>query len=400
MRRLLLAMLVLGAASTAHAVDVPVVGRKLLVVDRQSALDKSKSKMVFVAKDMAVTKGLGTDPAKIEATLNVAYDGTSGAFFRGQGGNWFVNSTKAAKYVNKAAPAGGIVRVSVIKPGTLVKVVAKAALGISVAPTGTVYVADTIVNDGETIRLCTQFAGCVHEPIAYGYRLVCKGNSTGDPACTAAVLASNDGTVYDPATGLEWEKKTQTGGNGVNAADLHHVYNTYAWVGTCSVATSKHCQANAAAEAACKAQTDAAHWADGCEQCTAGEGTCVVNTVYAPAIITVWDWLSQVNATNFAGHNDWRLPSESGCNSCYTDLRCASCGAHELETILLSSSYPCGTNPCIAPMFGPTASTLYWSSSTSDSLGTAAWGVNFAYGEVLGSVKTDSHCVRAVRDAS
>ena len=36
-------------------------------------------------------------------------------------------------------------------------------------------------------------------------------------------------------------------------------------------------------------------------------------TSLAP-ITTVWDWLNQVNASNFAGHNDWRLPSEYGRN--------------------------------------------------------------------------------------
>src|SRR5262249_61455993 len=29
----------------------------------------------------------------------------------------------------------------------------------------------------------------------------------------------------------------------------------------------------------------------------------------ANAITTVWDWLNQLNAANFAGHNDWRVPS-------------------------------------------------------------------------------------------
>src|SRR5262245_36644002 len=88
----------------------------------------------------------------------------------------------------------------------------------------------------------------------------------------------------------------------------------------------------------------------------------------ANAITTVWDWLNQLNAANFPGHNDWRLPSELGCNGPgvwgppgYT---CGSSDPHELETILLEP-YGCGTSPCIDPIFGPTASNRYWSSSLS-----------------------------------
>ena len=36
------------------------------------------------------------------------------------------------------------------------------------------------------------------------------------------------------------------------------------------------------------------------------------------ASTTVWDWLNQVNTAGFAGHTDWRLPSEAACNSCWS----------------------------------------------------------------------------------
>jgi hypothetical protein len=51
-----------------------------------------------------------------------------------------------------------------------------------------VYVADTIINAGSETRLCTQFLGCVRKVIAggTGAKLICKGNSIGDAACTAA----------------------------------------------------------------------------------------------------------------------------------------------------------------------------------------------------------------------
>jgi hypothetical protein len=409
MRRLGLVTMSLAVTTTvAVAADVPITGLKLIVLDKLAAA--SKAKTVFVAKDAAVTKGTGTDPAQISAVLRVAYDGAYGVFVMGQGPKWFVNSANVAKYVNNqnAPPAGfGAVKVSVIKPGLLVKVVATSLggtpLDISSAPTGAVYVVDTVANGAETTRLCTQFAGCELRTIASstGYKLACKGNSTPDPACTAGISTFSDlgdGTIYDSATDLQWETKTTAVGSGVNAADLHDVDNYYSWSGHCSVTTSKRCQPNLAAETACKAQTDAAYWGDGCEQCVGGEGTCTV----APAITTAWDWLSQVNMANYAGHSDWRLPSESGCNACYTGLprlSCTSCSAHELETILLSGK-PCGATPCIASIFGPTVSVPYWSSSTRALDPTYAWSVDFFTGGADTSLKTASgfHRVRAVRD--
>jgi len=119
-------------------------------------------------------------------------------------------------------------------------------------------------------------------------------------------------------------------------------------------------------------------------------------------ITTVWDWLNQVNAANFAGHSDWRLPSEVGCNSCYAASSCL-CSSHELETLLLAP-YPCSTSPCIDSIFGPTASSRYWSASTvvinPDQYRYDAWDVDFGVGSVVGDYKIAgdyNHYVRAVR---
>jgi hypothetical protein len=95
--------------------------------------------------------------------------------------------------------------VGVIKPGSVLKVVGKSLgdvpLDISTAPSGAVYVADTIVNGPDTTRLCTQFDDCTHKTIAggTGYKLVCKGNSVGDPSCAAAPPTSTTSTTLpDP----------------------------------------------------------------------------------------------------------------------------------------------------------------------------------------------------------
>ena len=205
-----------------------------------------------------------------------------------------------------------------------------------------------------------------------------------------------DGTIYDSATGLQWEKKTTAFGSGVNAADLHDVDNTYAWAGRCSVTTTKYCQPNAAAETLCKAQTPSAS-GSGCERCTAGEGTCNVDPISLGSVTTVWNWLAQVRAANYAGHADWRLPSEDGRNADpATDPR-------ELEAILVSPP-PSAGSPCIAPIFGPTATHfangVYWSSSTQADLKTRAWGVDFTGCYPATSFKDVNYYVRAVRGGS
>src|SRR5207249_1065782 len=126
-----------------------------------------------------------------------------------------------------------------------------------------------------------------------------------------------NGTIKDTCTGRQWEKKTTAVGSGVNPADLHDVDNRYTWAGCCEGdcgTVAKRCQPNEAAAATCSAHADGG--TEGCGTCASG--TCNLDPLGLGAITTVWDWINQVNAANFAGHNDWRLPSEGGCNnSCY-----------------------------------------------------------------------------------
>ena len=117
-RLLVVALILLGAVGAVRATDVPITGLKLIIVDKTTLA--SKAKAVFVAKDPLVTKGAGTDPTLISATLDIAYDAVSGTFLMPQGSNWLVNSASVGKYVNKTAPTGGAVKVSVIKPASLV----------------------------------------------------------------------------------------------------------------------------------------------------------------------------------------------------------------------------------------------------------------------------------------
>jgi hypothetical protein len=91
------------------------------------------------------------------------------------------------------------------------------------------------------------------------------------------------------------------------------------------------------------------------------------------------------DGTGFAGYSDWRVPEvdEEG-------------GADELETLLLEP-HPCGSTPCIDPIFGPTVSYDYWSSSTYAGNADYAWGVNFSDGGVGFDRKDRTLYVRAVR---
>ena len=142
--------------------------------------------------------------------------------------------------------------------------------------------------------------------------------------------------VLDTRTGRMWEKKTTTVGSGANLSDLHDVDNTYTW---------------------CAATGDA----------TAGT-SCQGNTT---------SWITQVNAEAFAGFTDWRVPTRD-----------------ELAGILLAA-FPCGTSPCIDPVFGPTASSFYWSGTAANAIN--AWDVNFSDGDVFPNDKINTFRVRAVR---
>jgi hypothetical protein len=184
-------------------------------------------------------------------------------------------------------------------------------------------------------------------------------SGTPAPGCFKDI---GDGTIHDTCTGLQWEKKTNTAG-------LHDASTHYVVAGCCGGFPScpTQCQPNAAAATTCLAHSGGG--ADLCSTCSSGP--CDVADLGVTT--TVWDWINQVNAENFAGHSDWRLPSESGCNACWSGssgpgaYACSACDAHELETILLAP-FPCPTNPCIDPIFGPSGpdpALTYWSASAS-----------------------------------
>jgi hypothetical protein len=188
---------------------------------------------------------------------------------------------------------------------------------------------------------------------------------------TLAYVDNGDGTVTDSNTGLEWEKKSDDGG-------LHDKDNFYSWVGYCTFDNTSWCTR----DADCSAFVPGA--------------TCDASPTGAP--LTIFQWVDQVNAANFAGHNDWRIPNvrELASLANYGNVNPAvsaefnsNCGAN-------SSGNPgCTVTTCSC-----TGSFLYWSSSTYASTPQTAWVVNFYDGLTTADGKFFTDYARAVRGGS
>jgi len=183
-------------------------------------------------------------------------------------------------------------------------------------------------------------------------------------------------TVIDGCTKLEWEKKggfdSYAYGAGIaDPANLHDMDNKYVWAGNCGNAFGALCQPNADAAGTCTAQTGGA---TGCSECGLGEGICQISSL---AITTVWDWVNQVNASNFGGHSDWRMPTSAG----KADFHCNGTGQRaELESLFSEAQGECvvgQSGPCVVPPFEPTALGRYWTASPWCYTDTTAYDVLF-----------------------
>jgi uncharacterized protein DUF1566 len=215
-------------------------------------------------------------------------------------------------------------------------------------------------------------------------------SSTTSSSTTTTTLMSGaclrdigDGTIHDVCAGLQWEKKVATPG-------LQNVDTLYGWAGCCNGDCSNVanlCQPNAEAAATC-----AAHAEDGAQGCaTCASGTCNVDVDQVGVPTTVWDWINQLNAASFAGHNDWRVPSQAGSNTVSA--------AKELESILDLTAPNCGIDmPCIDPIFGPTSADAYTSATTVNGFPDMMWVGNFGAGNVGSGSKQFGYYARAVRN--
>jgi hypothetical protein len=154
----------------------------------------------------------------------------------------------------------------------------------------------------------------------------CANANTTPTAAGGHYIDCGDGTLVDSSTGLMWEKKVTCGSPDVeNYANPHCDLNQYS--------------------------------ADG--------------ILYSEFLARLNQGISPDGVTPcFANHCDWRVPRIT-----------------ELTSILLAP-FTCAINPCIDPVFGPTVSDEYWSSSFAP-LPTGAtfnpssgWTVDFTEGYV------------------
>jgi hypothetical protein len=107
-------------------------------------------------------------------------------------------------------------------------------------------------------------------------------------------------------------------------------------------------------------------------------------------ITTIWDWINQVNATEFAGHSDWRLPTSGGCCEHPTGQYA------ELEFIMDRGRAGCRNGLCIYPVFDPSV-TDYWSASSTAGSLTAWFALFYGGGGVGENNMLGGLGVRAVR---
>ena len=179
---------------------------------------------------------------------------------------------------------------------------------------------------------------------------------------TAGLELCPDGlSVADHDSGLLWERKTGTVGALVSCEsasggcpDPHDVNNLYEW-------------ANAGSTPNGNAFTDF---------------LTKLNDSSQPATWSTDSSFSAGTQTGgcFADHCDWRLPN-----------------IVELQTIVDCSH----GNPCIDPLFGPTASTNHWSASSQATNSSYAWAANLQSGIASGFYfKPNDQSVRAVRAGS
>jgi Protein of unknown function (DUF1566) len=170
----------------------------------------------------------------------------------------------------------------------------------------------------------------------------------------------------------------------VSGTNLHDADNVYPWNGTCSI-TGTECGTNAD----CASPSG--------QMCNAidGQGTG----------LTVFGFAAALNASNFAGHNDWRIPNVrellsivdyananptlapafngSGCGSSCTDLTSPTCSCPSDDFTWSSTRLP-PTNTFCSPSISPPAA--------------CAFGVFFGIG-ITFTGHGSAQAVRAVRNS-
>jgi hypothetical protein len=171
---------------------------------------------------------------------------------------------------------------------------------------------------------------------------------------------NGDGTITDNNTKLMWEKKSNGDGS------LHDENYTYPWAGSCSDNVTL-CQTDADCGAATPCRV------------TDGQGTG----------LTIFQWVAQLNAAEFAGHTDWRIPNVKELQS-IVDYQ------NPNPSVEAAFNTNCSTE-CTVTTCSCTQTNFYWSSTTNADVPSAAWPVGFGNGAVFILTKAGLDYVRAVR---
>ncbi len=166
-----------------------------------------------------------------------------------------------------------------------------------------------------------------------------------------------------------WEVKDDFNGSP-NAGDLNDVNNYYPWAGTCS-SSGNPCGTAADCLSSGAGQT-----------CDASDGQ---NTGY-----TIFQWVAQLNADNFAGHHDWRIPNVK-------ELQSIVDYGTDSPAVAAAFNTNCGVAACTVKTCSCTQSTHYWSATTGAGDPDGAWYVGFFNGLVGTDFKSTNGYVRAVR---
>ncbi len=177
----------------------PVTGAKLLMFDKYAKAGKAKVVLKMEDPGGNITKGPSADPPGLSGQLLLYQqsDPSNRAVFALDSASWKSNKDSVAKYINKNAGTGQPgVKVATIKPGKLIKVVARnlgdgdSASGdqdandldlSALTPSDVVMAVLTIdnANDSTTHRMCAQFESPTIKSIAggTGFKYLSKSSS-------------------------------------------------------------------------------------------------------------------------------------------------------------------------------------------------------------------------------
>lgn len=200
-------------------------------------------------------------------------------------------------------------------------------------------------------------------------QVACAGTGQDGDARAGAALEfvdNGDGTISDRNTGLQWEKKSDDG-------SLHDKDAVHPWVGKCTANSSTWCTRDA--------------------DCLLLGGTCGGTTAF--------EWIDQLNAASFAGHDDWRLPSARELES----IVAHTMQDQDAPKIAAAFDANCGSdssgNPgCTVTDCSCGPPSVYHSSTTVELLPAWNFVLDYSRGVVAGEVKNSSRAVRAVRGGS